>query len=199
MADPTDERLRRIVHQLREELTSVLADAPQPPMISEDHEVTAAIEQISQIEDELTSPGLGSLSCADRSALFAEITALFLDPGGNGGEARYRDALDLTLGRWTRRKVRRIFEETDQAAIDTVDHQRWGVELRSIAAAQAIDRNGGNLGAVLRALLIMESDDPSQPKTQNAEIATLASNSDPVCRLLKQINLMLCERLEQGR
>jgi len=199
MDEPNAERLRRIAHQLSEELGSVLSDVevrmpscPQP-------EVQEAMEQIIQIENELAAPRLSALDASERSALFAEIAAFFLDPGGNGGESHYREALDRALGRWTRRKIKRIVEETNLNEIETQDHEAWGSQLRAMAAAQAIDRNGGDLRSVLCALLALENGDSSQPNFEGAEIATLASTSDSTRRLLAQITRMLCEKLEHAR
>ena len=157
MADPESERLRHIAHLLSEDLSSVLSGVEVSIPECDDPEVAEAIDQIIQIENELTAPGLSGLECAERASLFSEIAALFLDPGGNGGATRYRDELDRTVGRWTRRKVKHIVEETTIAEIEAYDHDTWGIELRAMAAAQAIDRNGGDLRSVLRALLLLDS------------------------------------------
>ena len=199
MADPDAERLRLIAHQLSEELAPILADVEVRTLHCQQQEVAEAIGQITRIENELTAPRLTALDTSERASLFCEIAALFFDPGGNGGESRYRDALDCALGRWTRRKIRRILEETSLDAIAAHDHEAWGSELRAIAAAQAIDRNGGDLQSVLRALLVLESDNPSQPILEGPEIATLASTSQSARRLLTRITTMLCDRLEHTR
>jgi hypothetical protein len=199
MADPDAERLRLIAHQLSEELAPILADVEVRTLHCQQQEVAEAIGQITRIENELTAPRLAALDTSERASLFCEIAALFFDPGGNGGESRYRDALDCALGRWTRRKIRRILEETSLDAIAAHDHEAWGSELRAIAAAQAIDRNGGDLQSVLRALLVLESDNPSQPILEGPEIATLASTSQSARRLLTRITTMLCDRLEHTR
>jgi hypothetical protein len=196
MLGSNDERLRRIAHQLGEELGSVLEDVEVRIPDCPQREVVQAMEQITQIEDELTAPRLSALDTSERASLFSEIAALFLDPGGNGGDTRYRDRLDRTLGRWTRRKVRHIVEETSLVAIEAHDHEAWGYELRAMAAAQTIDRNGGDLRLVLRALILLESDDAANPTFEGAEISTLASTSEPARRLLTRITNVLCERLE---
>jgi hypothetical protein len=174
MADSEDERLRLIAHQLGEELLPVLAGVERPVPHCEQPEISEAIEQILRIEDELTAPRLSALDASERASLFSAVAALFLDPGGNGGESRYRDLLDRSLGRRTRRKVKRIVEETSVSAIEAHDHEAWGFELRAMAAAQTIDRNGGDLRSVLRALVLLESSNPSHPTFEGAEIATLA-------------------------
>jgi hypothetical protein len=83
--------------------------------------------------------------------------------------------------------------------IESIDHQAWGDELRAIAAAQVIDRFGGDLRNVLRALLILDNRNTGQPAYESAEIDTLASTSAPVRMLLTRITSLLCERLERSR
>jgi tetratricopeptide (TPR) repeat protein len=199
MAEPDAERLRQIAHQLSEEVGSVLADTEARMPACRQQEVAEAMEQIIQIENELTAPRLTALDVSERAAFFGEIAAFFLDPGGNGGESRYRDALDRALGRWTRRKIKRIFEETNLSDIVAFDHEAWGNELRAMAAAQAIDRNGGDLRSVLCALLALENNGTSPANFEGVEIATLASTSESARRLLTHITRTLCERLQHAR
>jgi tetratricopeptide (TPR) repeat protein len=199
MANSEAERLRRIAHQLRAELDEVLVDVDRTPPSHAEPEIQDALQQILAIEDEISAPGINRLAPTERASLFSAVVALFLDPGGNSEETRYSAALDRTLGRWTRRKVRRIVEEIDAASIESLDHEAWGFELRAMAAAQAIDRDGGDLRSVLRALLSLESEAAAQPILEGANIGTLASTSETARRLLARITTLLCERLERGR
>lgn len=199
MADVDAERLRRIAHVVSEELGGVLRDrVPERPR-SNDDDVDRAIEQICSIEDELSAPGLGRLSADDRDALFSTLGALLLDPGGNAPDGRFGSGLDEGLGRWTRRKVRKIVEETSADAIEAHDHAAWGDELRAMAAAQVVDRAGGELGCVMRALLVMDPETAADPAFEGAEIATLAGSSRAARRLLNRILSQLCNRLESDR
>jgi hypothetical protein len=199
MAEPTAERLRRLAHQMSEELSGVLAGAGTDLPECETPEIADALREIAAIEDELSAPGLARLDTGDRAALFSTLAALFLDPGGNGSESRFRADLEEKLGRWTRRKVRRIVEETTVSEIEAMDHQAWGEELRAMAAAQAIDRNGGDLRSVLRALLVLEHARSGEPEFGGAEIGTLASTSETARRLLTRITSLLCERLDRSQ
>ena len=199
MADISSERLRRIAHQIAEELSDVLAGAAPPRVSSEDSDLDEALRQISALEDELSAPGLARLETDDRAALFSALGGLFLDPGGNGADSPYRAPLDEAIGRWSRRKVRRIVEETTMTEIESIDQAAWGEELRAMAAAQVVDRNGGELKHVLRALLVLDPDSAESPAFEGAEIATLAASSDAARRLLTRITTQLCDRLDGGR
>ena len=199
MSHQDGERLRRIAHQVREELATVLGPQDADRRLeSEDPELARALRQIEEIEDELSAPGLARLDADERGKLFATLAALLLDPGGNGEESRYRDALDEAVGRWTRRKIRRMVEETTLADIEAFDHESWGFELRAIAAAQVVDRNGGDLRCVLRALVLLEKERSDEPLPEGARIATLVADSEPARRLLKRISSLLCDRLERS-
>ncbi len=199
MAETDSERIRRIAHQLSEELGQVLSQVEVKMPECEKPEVTEAMQQIFSTEDDLTAPRLSQLDAEDRRALFSSIGALFLDPGGNGGLSRYSDALDQELGRWTRRKVRRTVEETTVTEIEALDHEAWGVELRTLAAALVIDRNGGDLRSVLRGLLLIDQSQAGEPHFENAELGTLAATSETARRLLARITSLLCERLKNSR
>ncbi len=209
MADDEHERLRRIAHQIREELEPVLRDEITERAACSDDATEQAIRSILSVEDELSAPGLTRLAPDQRHGLFGALAALFLDPGGNGSDSRFRDTLDGALGRWTRRKVRRIVEETTIEAIDAVDPEAWGDALRSIAAAQVVDRNGGDLTPVLRGLILLEAESSAAsaatdeafqpPHLDGAAIGTLASSSNATRRLLARVAEQLCDRLENGR
>ena len=199
MVDDDAERLRRIAHLVRDELGGVLTGAVPERVTSDDAAIDQALRQISDIEDELSAPGLARLEADDRAALFSTLGALFLDPGGNGADSRFRAGLDDALGRWTRRKARRIVEETSMDEIEAHDHAGWAESLRAIAAAQVVDRTGGDLAPVLRALLVMEPETAESPAFEGAEIATLTSSSPTARALLVRILTQLCDRLERDR
>ena len=198
MVDPEAERLRRLAHQMREELSAVLAGSGAGRPDDEDPQIADAIRQIGSIEDELCAPGLARLETGERATLFSTLVALSLDPGGTGHESQFRTELEESLGRWTRRKIRRSVEETTLREIEALDHQAWGDDLRAMAAARSVDRHGGDLRCVLRALLVLESADSESAAFEGARIGTLASTSEPARRLLAHITNLLCERLERS-
>lgn len=200
MVEVDAERLRRLAHQVREELIEVLPAAPPTEVdASVDPTVADALHQIEALEDEISATGLARLDPEERGALFSTLAALFLDPGGNGQASRFQTPLDEALGRWTRRKVRRIVEETTLAEIEALDHKAWGDELRAMAAAQVVDRNGGDLRCVLRALILLDCEGDEAPAFESASIGTLAASSEPARRLLTRITTLLCDRLERSR
>jgi tetratricopeptide (TPR) repeat protein len=197
MSETESERLRRLAHLLRDELSPVLAEVDVSLPSCSDPEVAETLKQIAAIEAELTAERLPRMATAERAALFATIASLFLDPGGNGGDVRYRESLDHALGRWTRRRARRLVEETSVAAIEALDHEAWGNELRAIAAGQVMDRSGGDLRSTLRALLVLEGNAEADAHLEGAQLGTLAATSESTRRLLLRINTQLCDRLAE--
>ncbi|MEZ4281354.1 MAG: tetratricopeptide repeat protein [Myxococcota bacterium] len=192
------ERLRRLAHQVRDDLARLLeleeGESDAPPHA--DHLPTA---EILAAFDELTAPHLARQPAALRRSLFLSLAGLFLDPGGNGGETRFRDPLDRMLGLWTRRKVRRIVEETSLPAIEAFDHEAWGDELRALAAAQILEREGMPLRPVLLALLALDERTRDAADPDRAEIAGLVSSCEAARLLMLRIAELLCEKLERSR
>ena len=62
-----------------------------------------------------------------------------------------------------------------------------------------IDRSGGDLRSVIRALLVLDHANSEQPALEGAEIATLASTSETTRRRLTRITTLLCERLDRSQ
>ncbi|MBK7947952.1 MAG: tetratricopeptide repeat protein [Deltaproteobacteria bacterium] len=199
LAAPEAERLRRLAHLLRDELARLLPEvaenAPMPSLA----DIPLEGAQIVAIEDELSAPSLSRLPAAERRSLFLAIGGLFLDPGGNGGDARYRDALDRALGLWTRRKLRRIVEETSLESLAAVDHEGFAHELRALAAAVLLDRERGALRPVLTALLALDPQSTALGEPLATELGGRVSSCEPARRLLIRITNVLCEKLERGR
>jgi len=210
MAEIDAEHLRRLAHLLRDELAQVIGapESPHPeldePEIEKTRQQILSVEeelsrhQILSAEDELSAPGIGSLEAGERASLFTTIASFLIDPTGDAGDTGYREALGGVVGRWTRRKARRIVEKMALTDIENLDHAGWGFELRAMAAAQVIDRNEGDLRSVLRALLVLETASTNPGLLEDAELGTLASTSGTAQRLLTRITTLLCEKLETG-
>lgn len=199
LASPETERLRRLAHLLRDELARILPEAAENAPMSSTSNASLESERIVAIEDELSAPSLSRLPAAERQSLFLAIGGLFLDPGGNGGDARYRDALDHAVGLWTRRKLRRIVEETSLEALAAVDHEAFAHELRALAAAVLLDRERGALRPVLTALLALDPQSTALGEPLATELGGRVSSCEPARRLLIRITNVLCEKLERGR
>jgi tetratricopeptide (TPR) repeat protein len=194
----TDEGLRRLAYLLREELGPFLQEVDRPPIATGVPAIDRTIAEILELESELTAPGLSLLTGDERRDLFRSLASLLLDSRIEGGDRERRIALDRALGRWTRRKARRILEETSLSDIEAIDQTAWASELRALAAAQLVDRNGGDLASVLRALLVLEGGDPTRIDAEEATIAARVERSRPGRTLLTRILRQLGERLAKA-
>ncbi|MBY0400236.1 tetratricopeptide repeat protein, partial [Myxococcota bacterium] len=199
LASPEHERVRRLAHLLRDELTRILPGAPLSAAGPSASDTASPLARILAVEDELTAPALSRMSASERQSLFLAIGGLFLDPGGNGGDARSRDALDHALGLWTRRKLRRIVEETSLEALAAIDHGAFGDELRALAAAILLDRERGALRPVLMALLALDPHASAPGEPLATEVGGRLSSCEAARRLLVRITNVVCEKLERGR
>ncbi len=202
MPEAAHEGLRRLAHLLRDELGPLLQEIDRPPAETVDPAIARTIEELLGLEAELAAPGLTLLTDEERADLFRSIASLLLDSMIEGGDRARRTALDRALGRWTRRKARRLLEETSLSDIEAIDLVAWASELRSLAAAQLVDRNGGDLAAVLRGLLVLEGLDPEQIESGQTMIAALTERSRPartlLTRILRQLGESLAQVIEPG-
>lgn len=199
LASPEGERLRRLAHLIRDELGRILESdraAESPAGAATD---SLPIAEILAVEDELTARHLSRLAPERRRDLFLSLAGLFLDPGGNGGDSSLRDTLDRALGLWTRRKVRRIVEETTLASIEAFDHAAWGHELRELAAAQVLDREQSALRPVLLALIALDGNTKPAADLDRAELGGVVTTCEAAKHLLCRIVNLLCEKLERSR
>lgn len=206
LASPDHERLRRLAHLLRDELSRVVCEPPTPASTSvpptaatPSGDVSGTIERIVALEGELSAPSLARLPADERRTLFLAIGGLFLDPGGNGGDPRLRDALDAALGLWTRRKLRRLVEETDMDSLGRVDYPAFGHALRALAAAMLLDREPLALRTVILSLLALDPEGGDAGEALATELSGRVASCEAARQLLIRITTVLCEKLERGR
>jgi tetratricopeptide (TPR) repeat protein len=197
--DEVDERVRRIVFTARDELGSVLTPpATDLPQI-EDVELAATIDSLREAEGETTAPGFMCLDADERTSVVATLAALALDHDSNGEPFAYRAELEEALSRKNRRKLRRLVEETSLEKIASVDSEAWADEVRALCASQVLGRNGGDLGVVLRAIVLLDTGSTDSEPLESADIGTLVLNSNAARRLLERLTNRLCQRLGARR
>jgi len=203
MPEAADEGLRRLAHLLRDELGTLLAEVDRPPIRTDDPAIARAVGALLELEAELAAPGLTLLTEGERADLFRSVVGQLLDSRVEADDRERRLALDRILGRWMRRKARRVLEETGLSShIEAIDQAAWASELRALAAAQLVDRNGGDLATVLRALLVLEGWDPKQVEHDETLIAARVDGSPPartlLTRILRQLGDELAKTIEPG-
>jgi hypothetical protein len=130
------------------------------------------------------------------------LATIALDPGGHPGEGEVATALDRSLGRWTRRKLRRTLGCTSAADVAGIDFELWRTELQAMAAALALDRCNGDLRTALTALAHAPASssedgapDGNRGISETGDITSLVAGSPVARRLLERVVLSWCDDL----
>ncbi|MEN8184319.1 MAG: tetratricopeptide repeat protein, partial [Myxococcota bacterium] len=99
------------------------------------------------------------------------------------GNGHLVNALASALGRRARRRVRRALGETTAEEIAGIDFEQWRAELFALAAAEVLERRGGELRTALLALL----DDASGRPPEQAELTSLVEASPAASALFRRM------------
>ena len=106
------------------------------------------------VQAELSAAALLTRWARDVRDVMQLLVSLVLEPEHVSGDGALVNALSSSLGRRRRKKLRKILgEETSAADLAGVDFEAWCVELRALAAAEALRRDATPLRTALRALI----------------------------------------------
>jgi hypothetical protein len=112
------------------------------------------------------------------------LVQLLLDPAHVNGDGGLVNALSSSLGRRRRKKLRRVLsEDATPADFAGVDFEAWRVELRALAAAEALRRDRTPLRTALAAL-VAEAE-PSVDLASESHLAPLIE-AEPAARAFLQ-------------
>ncbi len=154
LGDEHFERLRQIAIEASPEMAAALgagAGAPEPP--GSDDGVVAFRSRMLAVQGELSSPCLLTRSASDVGAVLRLVAELVLEPNHVTGDGNLVNALSEAIGRRRRRKLRRILGDEARAEdFADLDWEAWGIEMRALAAAETMRRNGASLRTALVAL-----------------------------------------------
>jgi hypothetical protein len=103
-------------------------------------------------EGRLWAPALLPLPTGEVGEILLLVATLALDAEPRHASGRLVNALSTTLGRRTRRGLRRLLEGVALEDLAAVDFGAWRSELRALAAAMALDESGADLRTALVAL-----------------------------------------------
>jgi len=197
------EKARRVAQHAAQDLALALAPSqPQLPSDQGDEAQRAFWALLREAEVELTAPFLPSLPVDELARTLRSLATIALDPGGHPGEGEVATALDRSLGRWTRRKMRRNLGSTSADDIAGIDFELWRAELQAMAAALALDRCNGDLRTALTALAhAPASSDEDEPPdsyegiSETGDITSLVAGSPVARQLLERVVLTWCDDL----
>jgi hypothetical protein len=154
LADDRFEILRRIAVEASPELATALGTgASPPPTVAREDEVVWFRSRVLAVQGELSSATLLTRSATDVGAVLRLVVDLVLEPNHVTGDGNLVNALSEAIGRRRRRKLRKILgEDVTPGMFADVDWEAWGIEMRALAAAEALRRDGVSLRTALVAL-----------------------------------------------
>ena len=115
------------------------------------------------------------------------VVRLALDPESVRGDGRRVNALSEALRRRQRRKLRKQLGETPADEVCDLDFEAWRVELRALAAAQALAECGCSLRTALLSLAREESPPLDGELRDEANVAAPVGESAVANALLRKI------------
>jgi len=155
LADARFERLRQLAIEAAGELTHALGGGhPAPEPAANADPVVAFRSRVLAVQAELSAAALLTRSARDVRDVMQLLVSLVLEPEHVSGDGTLVNALSASLGRRRRKKLRKILGEQSSAGdLAAVDFDAWCVELRALAAAEAIRRDATPLRTALAALI----------------------------------------------
>ncbi len=193
LEDPIGEIARRLVQHAAEALEQVLPGDPDGPG---PHDFGARLQAA---EREVCAVGLERLSDAEVRGLLEALATLALgddtdQPAAESGlDADLLRGLERTLGRWSRRKMRRVLDGTTLHQIRAIDPERWRSEVWGLAAAVAVDLAHGDL----RQGLAWLCRDVGAPEAigDNDDLTARINGCPPARELLRFVAAGWCQEL----
>jgi tetratricopeptide (TPR) repeat protein len=155
LADARSELLRRLAVEAADELAAALGGASSAPETAANGDpVVAFRSRVLAVQAELSAAALLTRSARDVREVMELLVSLVLEPEHVSGDGNLVNALSSSLGRRRRKKLRKVLGE-DVSSIDLagVDFDAWCVELRALAAAEAIRRDQTPLRTAFTALI----------------------------------------------
>ncbi|MEE8580515.1 MAG: tetratricopeptide repeat protein [Myxococcota bacterium] len=189
------EQVRTIALETSRELGEALG-RPEDATSVDAGSASDFLDALRRAEGRLSADSLLSLSTEDLGNALHTLAALALRPDGARWEAPEAAALERTVGRWTRRKVRRALEGADLDAIETIDFEAWRAEIRVLAAASALDETGGDLRDALICLTAKDHGSEEPEYAEAADLTPLVANSPTAMGLLGRVVATWCALLE---
>jgi tetratricopeptide (TPR) repeat protein len=199
LSDPLFEAVRRMLQLASETLGPVLAEvSDEGPNDAAEGDIGRGRfgDAMAAAIGDIAAPGLESLDLPVLGDLLYRIAAVACgDESETSVDAsgEISASLQRALGRWTRRKIRRVLDALSPEDVRALDVELWRIELLGLAAERALESFGGDLRAALESMSRRSDSDGAISETDDL-CALLAA--DPVARaLLWRIERAWCGKL----
>lgn len=200
LENPHWERLREMLAQGATEISGALADEiasnSKANATATNAEGRAFWESMRDAEGALSVPGFESLPTELIGQAVAQIVAMVLDAPRPDIDAALSEKLESTIGRWTRRKLRKVLEGTEASDLEGICWEDWRTALRGLAGRVTLDENNGNLRSALVALSSLPEDARADEVSDDADISDRIRSSYAACGLLREVTQAWCGEIE---
>ena len=184
--DPLAETLRQLAQQAAREIAEALDSSPELPATTGASPLAAFRAAALAAQGRLTAPALLPLTAAQQGEVLGVVASLVLEPDLVRGGGQLVNGLASALGRRARRRLRRVLEGTSLAAIAALDREAWLAEVRTLAAAVALDETRGDLRIALLACLADDAARPEESLQETADLTVLVGAHPEARSLLRR-------------
>ncbi|MEM7408627.1 MAG: tetratricopeptide repeat protein [Myxococcota bacterium] len=159
LRDRRFEILRQLAVEAAPEISTALGAARPAAPSSPGDPAAAFRNRMLEVQGELSAPALLTRSSQEVGEAMRLVVALALEPEHVRGDGQLVNALSGALGKRRRRKLRRLLgENASPQDFAGVDFAEWHIELRALAAAEALRRETTTLRTAIVALAAEEYD-----------------------------------------
>ncbi|MBW2240831.1 MAG: tetratricopeptide repeat protein [Deltaproteobacteria bacterium] len=165
LQNPTFEALRQLAIEASDEIGEALgvgAAGDGPPKTPGADPVTRLRSALIEAEGELSSPALVPLSNQEAGQALGLAAALILEVESVQGDGHLVNEMSRTIGRRTRRRLRKSLGQLTPETLAEVDWNAWRMQLRVEAAGVALERVDGELRSAFLAWLETENGSTSE-------------------------------------
>ncbi|MEE8475601.1 MAG: tetratricopeptide repeat protein, partial [Myxococcota bacterium] len=187
LADPLSEKLRQMAQTASHELAQALEGSEHsgPEDTASSDPTLSFRSELLVAQGRLTAPALLPLNNREVGEVLSLLAALALDPDQVRGDGQLVNALASSLGRRTRRRLKRILDQTSLEAVAGVDYSAWRRELHALATARTLDGIGGDLRTALVSLICGETDQSPRDLPPGADLTALIEGCPEADALLR--------------
>jgi len=177
LEDPIYESLRRLANEASEEIAEALGASGAASAEPDAGEHSDFRSTALAVEARLTAPALIPLSAEEAGEVLTLVAAVCLEPEQVRGEGRLLNGVSTAISRRSRRRLRRLLEEVPLESIEAVEFDVWRLEVRSLAAAIALDETGVDLRDALLDEIRSEVEPPPADLSDEAELCALVRHA----------------------
>jgi len=182
--DPPAETLRQLAQQAAREIAEALDSSPALPATAGGSALAAFRAAALAAQGRLTAPALLPLAAAQQGEVLSVVASLVIEPDLVRGGGQLVNGLASAIGRRARRRLRRVLEGTSLAAIRALDPRAWLAEVRTLAAAVALDETHGDLRIALLACLSDDAEHLADSRNQAVDLTGLVGGHPEARSLL---------------